>query len=118
VGLIVSEEAPTTEKLLTASPLLLEMSKNISWLSGSPVRQQAYLGCEGANAIILKVDCFYVCGNLKCLIYESLVFSPYKFNKMKLSFFIFSQIAAWLRVGDIAIHYMDYTLSDSLINYI
>jgi len=30
VGLIVNEEAPVTEKLLTARPLLLEMSKNIS----------------------------------------------------------------------------------------
>lgn len=68
VGLIVNEEAPVTEKLLTARPLLLEMSKNISWFSGSPVRQQAYLGCDGAKAMILKVDCFSVCGNLKCLI--------------------------------------------------
>lgn len=73
VGLIVREDAPITGKLLTASPLLLDMSKKINWFSGSPVRQQAYFGCDGANAIILNVDCFSVCGNLKCLIYESLV---------------------------------------------
>lgn len=76
VGLIAKEEAPMTGKLLTARPLLLDMSRNMSWFSGSPVRQHAYLGCEGAKAIILKVDCFSDWGSLKCLISESRVFNP------------------------------------------
>jgi hypothetical protein len=45
--------------------------------------QQAYLGCEGENAIILKDDCFSVCGSLKCLISESLFLSPYKLRSKK-----------------------------------
>ena len=68
VGLIAKDEAPITGKLLTAKPLLLEISKKINRFYGSPVKQHAYFGCEGANAIILNVDCFYVCGSLKCLI--------------------------------------------------
>lgn len=58
VGLIAREVAPTTAKLLTANPRLRDISKNINWFSGSPVRQHAYFDWEGANAMILKVDCF------------------------------------------------------------
>lgn len=58
VGFIAKEEAPITGKLLTAKPLLLEISKKINWFSGSPVKQHAYFGCDGAKAIILNVDCF------------------------------------------------------------
>lgn len=50
--------ALSTLKLLTANPLLLDTSKNINWKSGYPVKQQAYLGCEGEKAIALNVDCF------------------------------------------------------------
>jgi hypothetical protein len=60
VGQIEMDSVPYTLKLLTASPLLLEISKNMSWLSGSAVMQQAYFGCEGEKAIILKVDCLSV----------------------------------------------------------
>jgi len=45
--------------------------------------QHAYLGCDGENAIILNEDCFYVCGNLKCLISVSLFFKPYKLSNKK-----------------------------------
>ena len=62
------ESVPSTLKLLTASPRLREMSRNISWLSGSEVMQQAYFGWEGENVIILKVDCLSVWGSLKCFI--------------------------------------------------
>lgn len=84
-----NDYAPYTLKLLTANPLLLEISKNINWLSGYDVIQHTYFGCDGENAITLNDDCFYVCGNLKCFIYESLFFKPYKFNNKKFSFFIF-----------------------------
>jgi hypothetical protein len=67
---------PSTLKLLTASPRLRDMSRNMSWLSGSAVMQQAYLGWEGEKAMILKVDCLSVCGSLKCFIYESLFLRP------------------------------------------
>lgn len=83
VGQIESESAPSTVKLLTARPLLLEISKNISWLWGSDVMQQRYFGWEGEKAINLKEDCFYVWGSLKCLISESLVLSPYKLSNKK-----------------------------------
>lgn len=76
VGQIAMESVPSTLKLLTASPLLLLISKNISWLSGSAVMQQAYLGWEGEKVIILNVDCLSVWGNLKCFISESLFLSP------------------------------------------
>lgn len=58
VGQIDNESAPSTVKLLTASPLLLDISKNMSWLWGSEVIQQRYLGWEGENAISLNDDCF------------------------------------------------------------
>ncbi len=76
VGQIVKESAPYTVKLLIANPLLLEMSKNISWLCGYDVIQQMYFGWEGLNAISLNDDCFYVWGSLKCFISVSLVFNP------------------------------------------
>lgn len=60
VGQIDNESAPYTLKSLTARPLLREMSRNISWLSGSHVMQHTYFGCEGENVITLKEDCFYV----------------------------------------------------------
>lgn len=83
MGHILNDSAPYTLKLLTANPLLLDISKNINWLSGYEVIQQTYFGCEGENAITLNDDCFYVCGSLKCLISESLFFNPYKFNRRK-----------------------------------
>ena len=83
VGHIDSDSAPSTLKLLTAKPLLREISKNMSWLSGSHVIQHTYLGWEGEKAIILKEDCFYVWGSLKCLISESLVLRPYKLRSRK-----------------------------------
>lgn len=76
MGQMEIESVPSTLKLLTARPRLLEMSKNINWLSGSAVMQQAYLGWDGEKAIILKVDCLSVWGNLKCFISESLFLRP------------------------------------------
>lgn len=83
VGQMESESAPSTVKLLMASPRLRDMSKYISWLWGYEVIQQRYLGWEGENAMSLKDDCFSVCGSLKCLIYVSLVLSPYKLRSKK-----------------------------------
>ena len=68
VGQMAMDSVPSTVQLLTARPLLRLISRNMSWLSGYAVMQQAYLGCEGEKAMILKEDCFSVWGNLKCFI--------------------------------------------------
>lgn len=83
VGQIDKESAPSTVKLLIARPRLREMSKYINWLWGYAVIQQRYFGWDGEKAISLNDDCFYVWGSLKCLIYVSLVLSPYKLRSRK-----------------------------------